>query len=171
VEDRIDHGTIDGDAVDMIVEQWRARLPDLDVSPLLILGRIQRLATLCDSLLRAPFAEAHLAPGDFDVLAALRRVPPHALSNGDLAQATLVTPGAMTKRIDRLARAGLVTRDRAPEDARGRVVMLTADGERLVDRLMADHMANETTIVSALDREERRHLAGLLGKLLASVEA
>lgn len=171
MEHPIDRGTIDGDAVGTIVEQWRARLPGLDASPLLVLGRIQRLATLCDSLLRAPFAEAHLAPGDFDVLAALRRVPPHALSNGDLAQATLVTPGAMTKRIDRLTGAGLVTRDRAPEDARGRVVMLTADGERLVDRLMADHMANETTILSTLDREERQHLAGLLGKLLASVEA
>lgn len=154
-----------------IVEQWRARLPELDASPLLVLGRIQRLAALIDSLLRPPFAEAHLAPGDFDVLAALRRVPPHALSNGDLAQVTLVTPGAMTKRIDRLTAAGLVTRDRAPEDARGRVVMLTADGERLVDRLMTDHMANEATILSALDREERRQLAGLLGKLLASVEA
>ena len=167
----VDHGTTDGDAVGTIVGQWRARLPDLDASPLLILGRIHRLATLCDPLLRPPFAAANLAPGDFDVLAALRRVPPHALSNGDLARATLVTPGAMTKRIDRLTATGLVTRDRAPEDARGRVVMLTADGERLVDRLMAAHMANEAAILSALDSEESQQLAGLLGKLLASVEA
>ena len=171
MEHSIDGGTTDADAVGTIVEQWRARLPALDTSPLLVLGRIQRLATLCDPLLRAPFAQADLAPGDFDVLAALRRVPAQALSNGDLARATLVTPGAMTKRIDRLAQPGLVTRDRDPEDARGRVVMLTADGERLVDRLMADHMANEATILSALDSEEFQRLAGLLGKLLASVEA
>ena len=171
MEHSVDGGTTGADVVGTIVEQWRARLPALDTSPLLVLGRIQRLATLCDPLLRAPFAQADLAPGDFDVLAALRRVPAQALSNGDLARATLVTPGAMTKRIDRLAQAGLVTRDRDPEDARGRVVMLTADGERLVDRLMADHMANEATILSALDSEEFQRLAGLLGKLLASVEA
>ncbi|GLY89367.1 MarR family winged helix-turn-helix transcriptional regulator [Actinoallomurus iriomotensis] len=162
----------DGDTVSSIVDAWRARLPDLDPSPLLILGRVQRLAAMCDPLLRPPFAAARLAPGDFDVLAALRRsAPPHALSNGDLARATLVTPGGVTKRIDRLAAAGLVTRTRDPADARGRVVALTEAGRQLADELIRVHMANESAIIGALDGDEQHLLASLLGKLLASVEA
>jgi DNA-binding MarR family transcriptional regulator len=160
------------DAVAAIVEQWRERLPGLDASPLLVLGRIQRLASACDPILRPQFADAKLAPGDFDVLAALRRsAPPHAMSNGDLARATLVTPGAMTKRIDRLSCSGLVTRSRADGDGRGKVVALTEDGRQLVERLMRVHMANEADIMSALDEREQRDLAHLLGKLLSSVEA
>jgi DNA-binding MarR family transcriptional regulator len=160
------------DAVRVIVDQWRARLPDLDPSPLLILGRIERLAAVCDPILRPPFAAAELAPGDFDVLAALRRsAPPHALSNGEIARATLVTPGAVTKRIDRLVDAKLVTRTRDPHDARGRVVSLTKHGRRLADKLIRVHMANEAAILQALDTDEQRQLASLLGKLLASVEA
>lgn len=145
--------------------------PDLDAAPLLVLGRIQRLAALCDPMLRPPFEAAGLAPGDFDVLAALRRSgPPHALSNGELARTTLVTAGAVTKRIDRLAAAGLVTRATDPDDARGRVVTLTGRGRRLVDRLIRVHLGNEAAILDALDEKERGQLAALLGKLLGSVE-
>ncbi|SFF85425.1 DNA-binding transcriptional regulator, MarR family [Actinopolymorpha cephalotaxi] len=138
---------------------------------MLVLGRIQRLASVCDPILRPPFADAGLAPGDFDVLAALRRsAPPHALPSGELARATLVTPGAVTKRVDRLAAAGLVTRTRDPEDARGRIATLTTAGRRLVDKLMRAHMLNEAAILETLDDREQRQLASLLGKLLTSVE-
>ncbi|MFB9840419.1 hypothetical protein ACFFNX_50560, partial [Actinoallomurus acaciae] len=70
-----DHSA-DGDAVRSIVDAWRARLPDLDPSPLLVLGRIERLAAVCAPILRPPFAAARLAPAEFDVLAALRRSGP-----------------------------------------------------------------------------------------------
>lgn len=155
-----------------IVQAWRTQLPDLDPSPLLVLGRIERLAALCDPLLRPPFAAAGLASGDFDVLAALRRsAPPHEMSHGELARATLVTPGGVTKRIDRLTAAGLVTKTRDPADARGRRVALTRAGQRLSDKLIRAHMANEAALLGALDDNEQRHLASLLSKLLASLEA
>ena len=160
-----------GDAVAQIAAQWRAALPGLDPEPLLILGRIERLVALCDPLLRPPFEEAGLASGDFDVLAALRRsAPPHALSNGDLARSTLVTPGAVTKRIDRLAAANLVTRTVDPDDARGRIVTLTRRGRQLTDKLIEQHMANEAAILDVLDVTERRRLAELLAKLLSRTE-
>lgn len=155
----------------VIVDQWRAGLPDLDPEPLLVLGRVERIAAMCDPLLRPPFAEAGLAPGDFDVLAALRRsAPPHALSNGELARSTLVTPGAITKRIDRLAEASLVTRTVDPGDARGRVVTLTPRGRQLTDKLIRLHIANEAAILDGLDTEEKQQLAGLLAKLLSRLE-
>ena len=61
------------DIVEATAARWRELRPDLDVEPLLVVGRVQRLWALWDVRLRGRFAEAGLHPGDFDVLAALRR--------------------------------------------------------------------------------------------------
>jgi DNA-binding MarR family transcriptional regulator len=159
------------DPVASAVDRWREVMPQLDPSPLLVIGRLMRIAERCDSLLRPPFAEAGLASGDFDALAALRRSgPPHSLTPGELAVAMLVTSGAVTKRIDRIERLGLATRSRSDADGRGRVVTLTPDGVALTERLMVTHLANERRILGALDAEQERTLAELLGLLLVSVE-
>ena len=159
------------DPVEAIVAGWRASLPSLDASPMLVIGRLMRIAERCDVLLRPPFAAAGLAAGDFDVLAALRRTdPPHALTPGELAGAVLVTSGAVTKRVDRLERAGLVLRTRSDRDGRGRVVTLTDSGRTLTDRLIRVHMDNERALLATLDAEEREVLGRLLGRLLVAVE-
>jgi DNA-binding MarR family transcriptional regulator len=138
---------------------------------MLVVARLQRLAALIDDALRPPFAEAGLANGDFDLLAALRRQgPPHEARPGDLASAMLVTTGATTKRIDRLERQGLVTRRATDVDGRGRVVALTPPGRRLVDRMLARHLANEAQLLAPLGERRRRQLADLLGELAMVVE-
>jgi DNA-binding MarR family transcriptional regulator len=164
-------GDGDGDGVAMIVERWRRLRPDLDPSPMLVIGRIARLDVLIDAELRPPFAAAGLGDGDFDLLAALRRQdPPHEASPGQLAAAMLVTTGATTKRIDRLERQGLVTRRPSEHDGRGRVVALTVDGRRLVDELLAVHLDNEARLLAPLTSSERDELGRLLGELARVVE-
>jgi DNA-binding MarR family transcriptional regulator len=74
----------------------------------------------------------------------------------------MVTSSAVTKRIDRLERAGLVSRTISESDARSRRIRLTGDGLALVDRLMARHVANEQRLVSGLTPRERAQLADLL---------
>ena len=74
----------------------------------------------------------------------------------------MVTSGAITKRIDRLERAGLVTRTVSERDARSRQVALTGEGRRLVDDLVDKHVANEHRLVSGLSGSERERLAALL---------
>lgn len=112
-----------------IVEQWHEQRPDLDASPMLVIGRIHRLAQLTDAALRPTFAAANLAPGDFDVLTALRRAgPPHARTAGQLREALMVTSGAVSKQVDRLAGKALVSRDVGADDARVRRITLTDAG-------------------------------------------
>jgi DNA-binding MarR family transcriptional regulator len=159
------------DPVAAYVEQWAAVRPDLDASPLLVLGRINRIDALVDAVLRPPFAAEGLANGDFDLLAALRRAgAPYTLSSTALAQRMLVTNGAATKRIDRLEARGLVTRSVSPSDGRGRDIRLTDVGLELTDRLITQHFDNERAILAALSPGERDRLGELLGKLLATVE-
>ena len=138
---------------------------------MLVIGRIGRMAAMADVRLRPPFADAGLADGDFDLLAALRRqgTPPVA-SPGELTAAMLVTSGATSKRLDRLEAQGYVERRVSDRDGRGRVVSLTASGSQLVDELMPRHLANEARLLAGLDDGERADLARLLERLLLHLE-
>jgi DNA-binding MarR family transcriptional regulator len=151
------------DHVDTILEQWARERPDLDASPIGLIGRLHRLADVLNVELRKVFAEAGLGDGDFDVLVTLRRHgAPYELTPGELGATTMVTSSAVTKRIDRLERAGLVTRTVSREDARSRRIRLTEAGFSLVDRLMAAHVANEQRLVSGLSEHDRAQLAAIL---------
>jgi DNA-binding MarR family transcriptional regulator len=161
----------DADAIDRIVSQWQEQLPGVDAGPLQVLGRIQRIEALADALLRPPLAAAGLASGDFDVLAALRRDGGGGgLSPTALAAAMLVTRGAITKRVDRLLAAGLVTRRPAGQDARAKLIALTPGGRRLTDTLIRRHLQAEADLLSCLSQREASTLTDLLRVLLQNLE-
>jgi DNA-binding MarR family transcriptional regulator len=104
------------------------------------------------------------------VLAALRRAgSPYELSAGTLKTAMLVTPGAMTNRIDRMAAKGLVTTRIDPADRRSTLVRLTQRGHTLVDALVNGHRDNELRLLAGLTPSDQRQLAGLLSKLLLTL--
>ncbi|MGG8407903.1 MarR family winged helix-turn-helix transcriptional regulator [Streptomyces sp. 12297] len=160
------------DAITAIVEQWKHERPDLDATPMLVIGRLFRLTDALDQRLRPPFGDAGLGSGDFDVLAALRRAgDPYALSAGELSRTVLVTTGAITKRVDRLEARGLVGRSVTEADSRGRLITLTAEGVALTDRLIAVHLDNQARLLAGLSEDERAQLAGLLGRLASTLAA
>lgn len=159
------------DHVTRIQEQWHRERPDLDVSPIGIIGRLHRLAGHLTGELVAVYRRHGLSEGEFDVLAALRRSgSPFELAPGDLAQHTMVTTGAMTKRIDRMVAAGLVTRHRSAMDGRGRVVVLTSAGLALIDEAFTAHIANEHRLLQTLDPEQRDALEQALRTWLTAFE-
>jgi DNA-binding MarR family transcriptional regulator len=153
------------------IEQWKRERPDLDVSPMAVLGRLNEASSLIARDRLAPlFARFGLQAGEFDVLATLRRSgAPYALTPTALYEATMVTSGAMTNRLDRLEKAGLILRGPHPNDRRGIVVQLTGKGLALIDEALTAHVANEHEILADLSDAEREMLARLLGKLIASV--
>jgi DNA-binding MarR family transcriptional regulator len=160
------------DEVDDLVARWRTERPDLDTEPLHVLSRVSRLARHLDRARTAAFASHGLQAWGFDVLSALRRQgPPYQLSPGALLRATLVTSGTMTNRIDRLAEAGLVSRQPDPQDKRGVLVTLTPAGQAAVDAALEDLLRSERELLTGLDRAQRRELAALLRILLAPFDA
>lgn len=151
------------DHVGRILEQWHHERPDLDVSPLGIIGRLHRLAVELDDRLRVVFAEAGLGDGEFDVLATLRRSgTPYELTPGELMAQTMVSSGAVTKRTDRLVAAGLVERAVSSTEARSRRIRLTASGLETIDDLFARHVANEHRLLSGLTPPQREALSHML---------
>jgi len=59
--------------VDQILAQWTRERPDLDVSPMAVIGRLARVAAVIDSALARTFATHGLDAASFDVLATLLR--------------------------------------------------------------------------------------------------
>ncbi|MBB5075957.1 MarR family winged helix-turn-helix transcriptional regulator [Nonomuraea endophytica] len=158
------------DAVDMLLAQWRKERPDIDPSPMGIIGRVSRLSLLLGGELKTFFQEHGLERWEFDVLATLRRSgAPYELSAGELLKAAMVTSGAITNRIDRMEAKDLVERVRASGDRRSVRIRLTPQGLELVDGLVGKHVDNEERLLAALGPAEREQLAGLLRTLLESL--
>ncbi|KWR79543.1 MULTISPECIES: MarR family winged helix-turn-helix transcriptional regulator [Pseudomonas] len=152
-------------------EQWRQQLPGLDTSGMVVLGRLAEAAQLiARDHLNPLFARFGLQPGEFDVLATLRRSgPPYRLTPTTLYEAAMISSGSMTNRLDRLEKAGLVQRLPNPEDGRGTLVGLSEAGLTLIDEAVNAHVANQRRVLAGLDAAEQVQLAGLLEKLLATL--
>jgi DNA-binding MarR family transcriptional regulator len=154
------------DGVDRILEEWRNERPELDHSPIGVVGRISRLARELEQRLEPVYREHGLEPGWHDVLATLRRSgPPYRLRVTDLTSALMLTSSGTTKRLDRLEQAGMIVRTPDPGDRRGTLITLTDAGRELIDGVTAAHLDNERHLLAGLTEAEQERLAGLLRKL------
>ena len=150
------------DAVDRITSQWNAVRPDVDISPVAVIGRVSRLSRLIDRRLGENFARYGIENWMYDVLATLRRSgAPYELTAGELVRQTMVTTGAITNRIDRLEQRRLVERASA-HDRRKVIVRLTERGLDLVDEIVDSHLATEREILADLSPRQQQDLAHLL---------
>ncbi|PPL19947.1 MarR family winged helix-turn-helix transcriptional regulator [Microterricola pindariensis] len=159
------------DRVAQIQQEWHRERPELDPSPMGVIGRIHRLGEYLSEEIVVVYKRHGLGEGEFDVLAALRRAgAPFERAPGELAQHTMVTTGAMSKRIDRLEERGLVSRRVSAVDGRARVIALTGAGRELVDRAVTEHLANERRLLDALSPEDVAALEAVLTRWSLAVE-
>lgn len=154
------------DPVDAIALAWRSERPRTPVGSIGIVTRILRIAKLLSDdrgrLLRGAGAD----DATLDLLATLRRSgAPYRMSTRDLAAATLVTAGAITQRVDRAQRQGLVVRSPRPDGSRRVDVELTTAGHELVEHLVDTVLGREDELLTCLDPGERETLTLLLRTL------
>lgn len=157
------------DAVDGMLAQWRRERPDLDRSGMAVVLRILLLSGTFAERLKVILAPAGLAPWEYEVLSALRRVGRTGLTPTELCRSTRLTSGAMTHRLDRLEERRLIRRRKRVEDRRSSVVLLTSRGRTLVEGLLAERMDDANACLKALGKAERRELARLLRLVGASL--
>lgn len=160
------------DHVDRLRRQWARELPDLDTEPMAILGRAYRLSNLARPGIEATFAGFGLDRGEFDVIGTLRRSgPPYRMTPTELYTALMISSGGLTHRLDRLEQAGLIRREKSPQDGRSVLVVLTEAGAARAEAAFRADMAKESAFLQALAPQERAALAALLRKLIAGIEA
>ncbi len=159
------------DHVDLVLEQWRNERPDIDSSPMAVMGRLVRLSNVFSVELQQVFAKFGLNNGEFDVLATLLRSgEPYALTPNRLFRALMLSSGAMTNRIDKLESKMLVQRQANPNDRRGVFVSLTKKGFELINEAVVEHVHKGNKLLSPLSTSEQKSLAMLLKKILLEHE-
>jgi DNA-binding MarR family transcriptional regulator len=164
------HGMETTDLIDRMNEAWRRERPDLDPSPLEVVGRVLVIARHLEKSVETTLKRYELTLSQFDILATLRRQGPGGrLTPKQLMRSVMLSSGGMTNRLDSLERAGLVERRADPGDRRGVVVGLTAKGRRLIDAATAARFAEAADSVPPLTASELQTLGRLLRKWLGSL--
>lgn len=158
------------DLVDDLLDAWRVSRPDLDPAPLGLVGRVIVLAKHLERSVEAALAKHHLALGQFDILATLRRAGRRgALTPTQLLQSVMLSSGGMTSRLDKLEAAGLIARQPDPSDRRGVMVVLSHKGRKVIDAATATRFQEAADSLPPLGRAEREMLAEYLRRWLNAV--
>ena len=155
------------DAIDGLLASWRAARPELDPSPLALVGRVIVLAEHLERSVESSLGKHGLALGQFDILATLRRQGSRgALAPTQLLRSVMLSSGGMTNRLDKLEAAGWIVRRQDPTDRRGVMVELTAKGCKLIDAATATRFREAAASEPVLTAKEKDALADLLRRWL-----
>ncbi|NKQ56673.1 MarR family transcriptional regulator [Amycolatopsis sp. K13G38] len=158
------------DGADAIADAWSRERPGTPVSSIGVITRIWWIGKLLDEQRRATLNRVGMDAATLDLLSTLRRAgPPYRLAPGELARRTLVSAGAISQRVARAERDGLVRRLRSRDDGRGVLVELTDEGHAEIERTVDDLLTYEESLLSALTADQRDQLAGLLRILLGDL--
>ncbi|QIT49267.1 MarR family transcriptional regulator [Streptomyces antibioticus] len=153
-----------------IAAAWRRERPGTPTESIEIVTPIWWLGKLFADDRGRVLREAGIDAATLDLLSVIRRSgPPYSLSTREIARRTLVTAGAVSQRVARAERDGLVRRAAGTTGRRSVEVSLTADGHALIEQSVDAVLGREATLVSDLSADERDVLIGLLGKLMTDV--
>jgi DNA-binding MarR family transcriptional regulator len=159
------------DHIDRFLASIRERLPMLDPEVEGIVDRIQGLNRRFHRALDETLAEFKLDYAEWKLLGLLyREAEVYRSSPGRLARLMELSSGAITNRLDRLEEAGFLRRLPDPDDRRGILVELTADGKRVYEETVGVQGRKEAFFASALSKGEQKQLNGLLRKLMLEFE-
>jgi DNA-binding MarR family transcriptional regulator len=158
------------DSVDRIQQAWARERPGTPAGSIGVITRIWRIGKLLADERRRALTRLGIDAATLDLLSTLRRAgPPYRLTAGTLAELTLVSAGAISQRVARAQREGLVSRERSGADGRLSYVTLTQTGHALIERSVDELLRHEESLLEALAPADRENLSTLLRLLLASL--
>lgn len=156
------------DTVDRVRSEWAMAFPHLDTSPVDVLGRVQRIASICNHRLDVSLERHGITRSEFSVLGALARAD-RPLRASEVVSTTMLSGASITKIADSLVRRGLVVREKSERD--GRVVLLapTDAGRAVVADEMPRRLSDDQRVIAGLTDAERDTLSTLLRKVCAAL--
>ena len=144
-----------------IAAAWERELPGVPTRSIPAVSAVKRVASILRQARERALRERGIDAATLDLLSTLRRAgTPYTLTTRQLADRCLVTAGAISQRITRAERDGLVTR--RPGSGRRVDVELTAAGHALVEESAAYVLHTDEALVGALSDTELREIENLL---------
>jgi DNA-binding MarR family transcriptional regulator len=160
------------DHVDRFLKRVATLEAEIDLEVEGIVDRIGGINRRIHNALKDTLVEYGLTPEDWHVLSHLRlRRDGRPSTPGALARSLDLSSGAMTSRLDRLEKLGLVRRLPDPGDRRGVIVELTDEGTAAWDAAASVQARKEAFFASALSPGEQKRLNALLRKIMLAFEA
>ena len=157
------------DPLDEVIADWQREWPDLDATTFGCFARMKWLTKTLSIIIDQVLRRHQLSPGEFDVLAALRRSGgPCTLIPSQLSALLMMSRAGMTNRLDRLEASGLIERTVDPADRRSFRVRLTDRGRSVVDAAVAEHAQVIAKLGGALSPTQRHNLDEALRALVRS---
>ena len=149
-----------------IAAAWQRELPGVRTEAIEINTPLWRVAKLLADDRRRTLARLGIDPSTLDLLSVIRRSgPPYELTTREITRRALVTAGAVSQRVARAERAGLVERSPSSRSRRAVSVRLTAGGHALLDSTVRELLEHEADLLSPLSAAQRTALASLLARL------
>jgi DNA-binding MarR family transcriptional regulator len=162
--------TSEQDHIDRWLEEIRVQLPILDLRVEGIVDRIGGIQRRIKRMLDETLDEYDLSSGEWHALGSLSRAPGGRRTAGDLAAKVELSSAAMTNRLDRLEKAGLVRRVPDEHDRRAVQIELTDAGRALYERTVEAQAAKESIVAEALSAKQQDELNELLRRLMRAFE-
>ena len=162
--------TVERDHIDRWLEEVRDQLPRLDLRVEGIVDRIGGINRRIKRMLDETLDEHGLSSGEWHALGRLSRSPGGRRTAGDLAKKAELSSAAMTNRLDRLEKAGLVQRIPDEHDRRTVQIEITDAGRELYERTVDAQAAKEAIIAEALTGVQQDQLNDLLRRLMLAFE-
>jgi DNA-binding MarR family transcriptional regulator len=166
------NATVTPDLLDRIISKWKEAIPELDPTPLEVVGRVIVLAQRLERSVSQALEPHGLTLGQFDILATLRRNGPAGqLSPRELLKNVALSSGGMTARLDKLEQAGLVVRKPDANDRRMLMIELTEKGREAIEAAAAARFEEARRSLPPFDADEVEVLSQLLRRWLAGLTA
>ena len=156
---------------DPVLEELSRQYPGVDPSAVRAVVSLLRLGFELHGAASQHFARYKLSQARFVVLMMLHTTPGGEMCCSDIADAVGVSRTTMTGLLDGLEREGLVRRVNYPDDRRRITITLTANGRRLLDKMLPDHMERIAGVMANLSGEDRDNLLELLDKVRSGLPA
>jgi DNA-binding MarR family transcriptional regulator len=159
------------DRVDKVLDDWNEERPELAIDALGIVLRIQVLEKMLSDSINKSLSQLDLEWWEYDVLSFLRRLgEPYRSTASDIAEASMLSPGALTNRIDHMLERKFVTRQEDPEDRRRVLISLTPKGVKIADAAAKARFKCAEKAINSLTENQCSQLDNLLKKMLVSLE-
>lgn len=122
-------------------------------------------ASWLDSMMAATMAPFDITPAQYNVLRILRGSHPEKMTCSDIGSRLLDRTPDVTRLLNRLEKAGFITRGRSRTDRRVVQVAISAAGRDLLDRLQPAVDDVQRRLSRHLGDDELAHLSALLERL------
>ncbi len=152
-----------------VLQTLSQRYNELEPSAISSALTLLKVAAELQGALNQHFARYNLSQGRFVVLIMLYTASEAEMYCSDIADSIGVSRATITGLLDGLEREGLIKRADDREDRRRIMVRLTANGRRLLERILPDHFRKIAGMMSNLSENERRKMMELLGRVREGV--